>query len=109
MISGPLALTTRFVTSVSRNHDYRARLAVTGESEIATLCEGINSLLERIGDRDTKLQESEAFMRAILETAADGIITIDTQGIMQTVNHSAARIFGYEVEVRCPHFLYQRL
>jgi len=38
---------------------------------------------------------SEAQLRAILEAAVDGIISIDEQGIIQTINPAAERMFGY--------------
>ncbi len=36
-------------------------------------------------------------LKAIFETATDGIIIIDSRGIMELVNSSAARLFGYEI------------
>lgn len=41
------------------------------------------------------LQESEVRMRAVFETVADGIVTIDENGIIERVNPAAERMFGF--------------
>jgi two-component system sensor kinase FixL len=46
----------------------------------------------------TELRKSEARNRSMLETAVDGIVVIDTRGIIQLVNPAMQRLFGYTVE-----------
>jgi PAS domain S-box-containing protein len=42
------------------------------------------------------LRYAEARTRKILDTAGDGIITVDGKGIVKSFNRAAARIFGYK-------------
>lgn len=42
--------------------------------------------------------EHESRLKAIIDNAIDGIITIDQRGIIETVNPAAAKIFGYSAE-----------
>jgi two-component system sensor kinase FixL len=51
---------------------------------------------EESGPAKIALQQSDAKLRAILETAVEGIITIDKLGVIESVNSAALRIFGYQ-------------
>jgi len=44
------------------------------------------------------LRRSEAKLRAIVDTAVDGIITIDSHGVVQSFNNAASKLFGYSPE-----------
>lgn len=44
------------------------------------------------------LEKSEARTRAVVDTVADGIITIDEKGTIQSVNPATVKIFGFDVD-----------
>jgi PAS domain S-box-containing protein len=52
---------------------------------------------------EQELRNSEAKTRAILETAVDGVITIDPQGMILTANPATERIFGYRIDEMVGH------
>jgi PAS domain S-box-containing protein len=45
---------------------------------------------------EASLKESVAWLRGIMDTVVDGIVTIDDAGTVLSYNPAAARIFGYE-------------
>ena len=55
-------------------------------------------LSEEIEQKDIKLRESEQKFRSVADSAVDGIITTDTNGLIILFNPSLKNIFGYTID-----------
>jgi diguanylate cyclase len=51
-----------------------------------------------VSDRTTRLRDREARLQAILDNAADAIVTVDSDGQLISGNAATARLFGHPVE-----------
>jgi diguanylate cyclase (GGDEF)-like protein/PAS domain S-box-containing protein len=50
---------------------------------------------ESMRDRSRQEQASRSRLQAVLQSASDGIVTIDEQGLIESFNSAAERIFGW--------------
>lgn len=51
-----------------------------------------------VEERTAELRESEALSKTILNTAVHSIVTINSEGLIQTFNPAAEKTFGYDAE-----------
>jgi len=65
------------------------------EASEAGLRELTAELERRVADRRRELEEKQRRVEAILETAVEGIVTINERGIIDSFNRAAEKMFGY--------------
>src|SRR5439155_11216546 len=97
-ISQPILALADTAKAISERKDYTVRAPKVGEDELGLLTDAFNQMLYQIHERDSDLRKSEARKGAILESALDGIISIDHQGCILEFNPAAQRMFGYTRE-----------
>ena len=90
--SGGRTLGTLSVTSKTANHFNHERVAL-----LTAFADEFGIVFDTAELNDS-LQASAARAQAVLETAADGIITIGETGIIESFNPAAEGIFGYSTD-----------
>jgi PAS domain S-box-containing protein len=66
-----------------------------GSPELRQLASSFNEMARTLEERRADLEASEGRLRAVVDNAADGIITINAQGVIDSVNPEVTRLFGY--------------
>ncbi len=92
--------------------DIGYQLSVSGEGELAQTARAFNTMSRRLAvlysekqaalnetkNKAAELRESKRRIQAVVNNALDGIITIDEQGVIESFNPAAEKIFGYAAE-----------
>ncbi|OOZ39449.1 hypothetical protein BOW53_11590 [Solemya pervernicosa gill symbiont] len=88
---------SRLVKQVDRFRagEMDARVHLSGRDELARIGAAFDAMAAKTSDDKTRLEEREGRLQAILDNAGDAIITIDSEGFIQTFNPAAEQIFGY--------------
>jgi len=83
------------------NGNFNAPLPLTKSDEIGHLARTFNQMIGQIRSREEDVakttlavQDREARLRAIFDTAADGVVTLDGDYKIQAVNPAAIEMFG---------------
>ena len=102
----PITHLTTHVNSINTADDLSTfPLKTPKDDEMGILWQGFNQMVQRLQrDRLRRLAAEELLksnqkrIQAILDTAPDGIITVDRNGTIESLNTAAARMFHYTVD-----------
>lgn len=97
-LSEPLALLAAGTQAVARG-DYSRRAQVTSSDELGILTQSFNSMTEQLDDarsvaesRRAELETAKAYLENILANLSAGVLVLDEQLHLGTVNHGASSI-----------------
>ncbi len=93
LLTRPLKRIIRAAKGFGRG-ELDAPLPVHDRSEIGDLARAFRTMIEQVRQRGRDLERSEARLRTVLDTAAEGILGFDGQGVILQMNQAAERIFG---------------
>ncbi len=97
LLAGRVLKPMRVLTRALRRFgggDLRARVAVDRADELGELAAGFNNMAERLEANVRAVGEREARIRSIMDATADGVVTFDEHGTIESLNAVALRMFG---------------
>ncbi len=74
--------------------DLSARVRVAARDEIATLVDAFNRMAGSIEDQQDRLRRRRDFIEMVLKSATTGVVTIDADGSIITINPAAQRLIS---------------
>ncbi|MFC0349316.1 PAS domain S-box protein [Undibacterium danionis] len=83
-------------SNLAPSSNFDLALSIAGITTLAILITVAGNVLLRYRSIYQRMVQTEARTRTIVETAVDGIITIDSKGIIRDFNHAAEIIFGWQ-------------
>lgn len=97
-ITTPLKKLAFYATRISEGSG-RFHFSKWVNSEVKVLVKAFQQMSDKINDKTKKLEENEKRVSSIFQTAMDGILLLDSQGVIEDINVFAEEMVGYEEKV----------
>ena len=94
-ISRPILALSDTARAVSERGDYSVRATRMGGDELGLLTDTFNQMLTQIQQQDRTVRDSEARVRAVLNSALSAVVVMDVTGRIIDWNPRAERMFGW--------------
>ncbi len=80
--------------------DLGRKLPIQGSDELASLAEALNHMASQLEDRLQSLRRQGQEQEAILSSMVEGVLALDNEGRLITLNRAAAQMLGLSPEAR---------
>jgi PAS domain S-box-containing protein len=104
-VSAPILALAGTAKAVSDRQDYSVRATKLGEDELGLLTDAFNQMLERIQRQNRDLTDSEARVRAVLNSSLSAVVVTDDRGAITEWNTRAETMFGARASEVLGHHL----
>ncbi|MEG4421893.1 response regulator [Microcoleus sp. LAD1_D5] len=96
LVLARLASLSTSVSNIAASGDPDLRVHMAGADELASLADGINRMLEALGNSQVERNESEDRYRLMAENSTDMITRHDPKGVFIYVSPASRALLGYE-------------
>lgn len=94
-LSAPILSLAETARAISERRDFSVRAKKAGDDEIGRLTDAFNDMLGEIHRQHKNLRESEARVRAMLDSALSAVFVVDAAGCITDWNTRAEKMFGW--------------
>ena len=95
LLTRPILKITDAITGFSTNNGSTTDLPLNRKDEIGFLARSIETMMLTVKQRTDELENNRATLDAIFNSVNEAVITIDNQGLIETVNTAGQKLFGY--------------
>ncbi len=74
--------------------DFSHRIFLQSKDEVQELADMINRMAQNIEDKLKNIQTQNQRLRAVLDSMVEGVIVVDKEGVVLSINNSIEKIFG---------------
>ncbi len=108
IVTAPLARRVRGIAAVARRYaagDLTRPAIEYGNDELGTVARVLDRSVQELGRRLGELSRDRARMEAILGGMTEGVLLVDTQGVLQLANAAAASMLKLPADAVGRHYL----